>query len=227
MRHPWYFTEWFIGRFLVRVPALVVSSALRARATFMAPARVSLASAELDPIGGVVVASTGPLPFATAGYSGTLDSTAILGDPSNPFGPGFLTFTYPLTNNAVSGGEIDRLSVNGYAGSFVDASYQVPTAGLPPTFMNRSGLGDVVGYNFVGTPIGPGVLVPGTTGALLVVQTNATLFAPTLASVLNGLGTMVPSLGPAVPEPCSVVLAGIGIAAGAIFRRRRDCFRRS
>ncbi len=184
----------------------------------MAPGASLAASPEPDPIGGIVVGSTGPVPFATASYSGTLDSTVISGDAANPFGG--LTFTYRLTNSAVSSGEINRLSVNDYAGFFVDASYQAPTAGLPPTLMNRSGLGDVVGFNFVGAPIGSGVLIPGTTGALLVVQTNATLFVPTLAAVLDGLGTMVPSLGPAVPEPCSVVLAGIGIVAVAFLRLR-------
>jgi hypothetical protein len=199
--------------------ALVVISASRASASFMAPGASLSASPEPDPIGGIVVGTTGPVPFATASYSGTLDSSVISGDASNPFGG--LTFTYLLTNSAVSTGEIDRLSINDYAGFLVDASYQVPTAGLPPTLMNRSGLGDVVGFNYVGAPVGAGVLTPGSSSALMVVQTNATLFAPTLVSVLNGLGTMVSSLGPAVPEPCSLVLGGIGTAVAAIFRSRR------
>jgi hypothetical protein len=198
--------------------ALVVISASSASASFMAPGASLLASPEPDPVGGIVVGTTGPVPFATASYSGTLDSTVISGDVTNPFGG--LTFTYLLTNSAVSSGEIDRLSVNDYAGFLVDASYQVPTAGLPPTLMNRSGLGDVVGFTYVGAPIGSGVLTPGSSSALMVVQTNATLFAPTLASVLNGVGTMVSSLGPAVPEPCSVVLAGLGMVAVVCVRLR-------
>ena len=68
--------------------ALVVASASRASAAMMAPGASLMASAEPDPTGGVVVASTGPVAFATANYSGTLDSTVFAGDPSNPFGAG-------------------------------------------------------------------------------------------------------------------------------------------
>ena len=59
------------------------------------------------------------------------------------------------------------------------------------------------------------MLAPGSIGALLVVQTNATTFDRTLASVIDGQVTSVASLAPAgpgggIPEPCSVVLGGIG-----------------
>ena len=157
------------------------------------------------------------MPFATASYSGTLDSSVISGDATNPFGG--LTFTYRLTNSAVSTGEIDRLSVNDYAGFLVDASYQAPTAGLPPALMSRSGLGDVVGFTYVGSHrfwrANPRQqqCIDGRANECDVVR-------PTLVSVLNGVGTMVSSLGPAVPEPCSVVLAGFGIAAVACLRLR-------
>jgi hypothetical protein len=206
--------------------ALVVTVTSRASASFMAPGASLFASAEPDPTGGVVVGSTGPVPFATASYTGTLDSTVISGDPSNLLGG--LTFTYLLTNSAVSTGDIDRLTVNDFAGFLVDASYQTPAAGLPPALMNRSGAtdaGNVVGFTYFGAPVGLGVLTPGSSSALMVVQTNATTFAPSLASVIDGQVTMVGSLAPGgpgggIPEPCSVMLAGIGIAAVAIFRLR-------
>ncbi len=202
--------------------ALIVTFASRASAAFMPPGASIFASPEPDPAGAfLVIGTTGPLPFATASYSGTLTSSVLLGDISNPFGPGALTFTYLLTNDAVSAGEIDRLTVNDYAGFLVDASFQVPAAGLPPTLQSRSGSGDVVGFTFVGAPLGPGVLIPGTGSALLVVQTNAMFFAPTLASVINGQVTTVGSLAPSlVPEPCSLVLAGFGIAAAALLQLR-------
>src|SRR5690348_14696484 len=80
-----------ISRYVVRgavLGVLLVTIASQASAALMAPGGNLLASPEPDPTGGVVVGSTGPLPFATANYSGTLDSTVIVGDPSNPFGPG-------------------------------------------------------------------------------------------------------------------------------------------
>jgi hypothetical protein len=207
--------------------ALFVAFASHASAALMAPGASILASPEPDPTGGVIVGSTGPLPFATASYSGTLDSTVILGDPSNPFGPGSLTFTYRLTNDAVSFGEIDRLTINDFGGFLVDASYQVPAVGLPPTLMSRSGASDVVGFTFIGAPLGAGVLTPGTVSALLVVQTDSTKFGGTLASIIDGLVTTVASFAPGglgvVPEPCCVVLAAIGfIGLAPLAWRRRS-----
>jgi len=207
---------------------LFVTFTSHASAALMAPGASILASGEPDPTGGVVVGSTGPLPFATANYSGTLDSTVLLGDPSNPFGPGSLTFTYRLVNNAVSSGEIDRLTINDFGGFLVDASYQVPAVGLSPTLMSRSGPGDVVGFTFIGAPLGAGVLTPGSVTALLVVQTDSTKFGGTLASVINGQVTTVASfapggLGGGIPEPCSVVLAAIGfIGLAPLARRKRS-----
>ncbi len=39
------------------------------------------------PVGGAVLANTGPLPFASATFQGTLTSEVIANDPANPFGP--------------------------------------------------------------------------------------------------------------------------------------------
>ena len=205
---------------------LFVTFASHASAALMAPGASILASPEPDPTGGVVVGSTGPVAFATANYSGTLDSTVVLGDPSNPFGPGSLTFTYRLTNNAVSTGEIDRLTLNDFGGFLVDASYQVPAVGLSPTLMSRSGPGDVVGFTFIGAPIGSGVLTPGSGTALLVVQTDSTKFGGTLASIIDGQVTTVASYAPGgvgggIPEPCSLVLAGFGVLGLAPLGWRR------
>src|SRR5215510_156991 len=57
------------------------------------------APGEPDPVGGVVVGGGVPVPFAAVGFSGTLTSTVLSGDASNPFGPGALTFTYRLVNS--------------------------------------------------------------------------------------------------------------------------------
>jgi hypothetical protein len=209
--------------------ALVVISAPRASASFMAPGASLPASGEPDPTGPpLFVASTGPVAFASGDYSGTLNSTVFTNDASSPFGLGSLTFTYLLTNDAVSSGEIDRLTVNDFAGFLVDSSYQTPAAGVTPTQMSRSGVtdaGNVVGFTFLGAPFGFGVLTPGSSSALLVVQTDATTFAPSVASVIDGHVTSVDSLAPGgpgagVPEPCSVVLAGIGLVAVSIIRLR-------
>ena len=87
---------------------------------------------EPDPVGGVVLA-TSALPFVSANYSGTLTSTVLSGDTSNPFvGSGGLTFTYVLSNLAGTD-SINRLSINGFASFLLDASSQTP----PPAGTGR------------------------------------------------------------------------------------------
>lgn len=203
---------------------VAASLAVPALAVPLFPGDTAFAIGEVDPVGGFVVAGGAPVPFATAQYSGTLTSTVISGDVSNPYGG--LTFTYLLTNDAVSLGEIERLTVNDFLGFLTDVSFQVPTLDLMPTLNNRSIAGDVVGFTFIGAPVGGGTLTPGTTSALLVIQTDAPLFAPTFASVIDGTVVSVPSWGPAVPEPSTLLLAGMGLASLPIMRRLRRKMKR-
>lgn len=54
-------------------------------------------------------------------------------------------------------------------------------------------------------------LAPGSNSALLVVQTNAAFYQPTIASLIDGSVASVASLVPTAvntPEPSSVVLLG-------------------
>ncbi len=213
-------------RDLIRVALFVCLAALAAPALAVPlfPGATAFAVGEPDPIGGIVVAGGVPVPFATAQYSGTLTSTVLAGDASNPYGG--LTFTYLLTNDAVSSGEIERLTINDYLGFLTDVSFQIPTVDIVPTLNNRSIAGDVLGFTFIGAPVGAGTLTPGTTSALLVVQTDAPLFEPTFASVIDGTVVSVASFGPLVPEPSTLVLAGMGLASLPLVARMRRRRRR-
>jgi hypothetical protein len=172
------------------------------------------APGETDPTGGIVVSSL-TTPFNVPGFfQGSVLATVIANDPSNALGG--LTFTYQITNAPASPNAIARFTVNQYSGFGVDASYQLPATGLPPSLIDRT-TADTVGASF--SAVGQGVLFPGQTSARLVYQTNATSFGPATASIIDSGAITVATLGPAVPEPASVGVCGF-VAAMALARRR-------
>ncbi len=170
---------------------------------------------EPDPVGGAVVAMM-VAPFAGPKFSGTLTTTVLTNDLSNPWGPGALTFVFLLQNNATSIDEIGRFTVNGFTGFLTDVSYQL-SGGQAPAIADRNPAGDVVGFSFFGAPIGSGLLKPGASSKLLVIQTNATTFNVSFASVIDGGVAMAPTYAP-VPEPATLALVALG---GLVMLRRR------
>lgn len=172
---------------------------------------------EPDPVGASQVA-TKTIPFASLGYTGTLTSTVYTNDSSNPYGPNALTFTYLVTNDAASNHVLSRFTVSDFANILTDTSYQA-TGGIVPTSVDRA-TDDVVGFNFL-LGFGAGPITPGNSSALLVVQTNATTFADSIATVINGTPAVVSSYAPrAIPEPATAGLLAVA-AAGFLARRRR------
>jgi hypothetical protein len=74
------------------------------------------APGEADPVGGVVL-STLTTPFAVPGFfTGSITTTVIRGDTTNPFGANALTFTYKLNNAAASPNAIARVTLDTFTG---------------------------------------------------------------------------------------------------------------
>jgi hypothetical protein len=202
--------------------AVLAGIVSHASAAILTPGNSIFTPGEADPTGGAVVANIGPLTLSSANYTGTLQSTVISGDPSNPF-PGGLTFIYQLHNNATSVNDLERFTIPGFAGFSTDVSYQTGS-GVPSTATSRDSGGDVMGYDFISAPVGSGALHPGQTSDWMVIQTNATTITNVQASVIDGTVTNVNSLAPSpaagIPEPATLSLALLG-TAGLVLRRRR------
>jgi len=205
------------------IVALAISSA--ASATVIIPGQtINAGAGSIRPVGGVITDNTGPLPFASGSFSGTLTSMVITGDTSNPFGG--LTFTYLLTNNAGSFDELERMTVGSYITIATDVDYRSTSVGQIPTDFTRSVNGNVMGFDF--QPVlggGNGGLAPGSTARLLVVQTDATLYTSVLATIIDSGPAQVPSFAPVpgsgtAPEPATALLT-IPTVALLLSRRRR------
>jgi len=206
-----------------------ISTTLFSVAAHAAPLLVGggfLAPAEPDGAGAFVAGGVA-VPFASGGpngFSGTLTATVIQETlAANPLG-GY-TFTYLLHNDNTSATAMERLTLVDFSTFATDVSYFLPGGGQAPSVVDRSfGVGAVIGWDFTGTPIGAGTLMPGATSALLVVQTSVTGYDLTQsASVIDGKTVSVPSIGPNTtiiqPEPTSITFLAMGIVAFGLRRR--------
>lgn len=173
---------------------------------------IFMPAGEADPVGGTVVASRAE-PFSSPTFTGLLLTTVISGDATNPYGG--LTFTYLVTNDLSSAHPLGRFTANGFDGWLTDASWQAPSVGTTPALINRP-TADFLGFTFL-DGFG-GLIAPGKSSALLVIQTDAPSYVDNFASVIDGFVATVPTYSPA-PEPATLALLTLGGLALAMRRR--------
>lgn len=203
--------------------AMLMAIAGIAQASVIFPGDTIFAPPEAGPVGAKLEASL-TVPIVAPTFTGVLHSDVYSGDLSNALGG--LTFTYWIENFGPN--SLSRFTISSFTGFATDVSYE-PTGAPPavvPTLADRGpGPGDVVGFSYIGAPLGSGKILPGTMSALMVIQTDALRWKTTLASVINGSTAMPESFAPTqiVPEPSSMVLAGLGAVGliGLAIRRRR------
>jgi hypothetical protein len=176
------------------------------------------------PAPGSILLGSVTQPFQSTTLKGTLVSQAFVNDTANPFGPGAITFTYQISLDAGSPNAASQLSVSRFDSFIVAAGFfDINTNEVSPSFISRSQetatIGDVLQFHF-GAPGGESLL-PGLQSSLLVVDTSATSFQATTASIIDGVAAAnINSLAPlAVPEPGAAALTMICLAVFAVTGR--------
>ena len=109
---------------------------------------------------------------------------------------------------------LTTLATDDFTGFQTDVSFQTPAAGTTPTTVDRNAA-SVVNWKY--NIIGNGQINPGTSGAVMVVQTDAHAFTSITANIQGGVGATASSFGP-VPEPTSLAFLSVG---ALLLRRRR------
>jgi VPDSG-CTERM motif len=222
--------------------ALIGSLALLAFVVFSGPAKAVLLPPGSPPLppddftstnlaGATELASTTSMFSTTLGTTTGTITASVFSDPTNFFGSGHLTFVYQIHNDAGSLDALFRGTATNFSGFMTDVGFTslglaIPgghfvNGTMPPVTVDRlNSSGDTVGFNFV-------ALMPGDTSYALIIETNATEFAPGNFSVIDGGVATVPAYQPSVPDGGSTVaLLGITLAGlegvRRMFRARKS-----
>jgi len=172
---------------------------------------------------------SGPWANTTSTMSGTY-VTAVFSDPANTFCAGCLDFMYQVTNNVGSTDSVGRTTAINFTGWLTDVGFAANGSSLGGGFVNgtvvpvtvdRSGSGDSIGFSF--TPFSASIQA-GQTSNVLVIETNATNFAPGFFSLIDGGVTTVAAFEPTaarVPEGSALGMLGIsGFALLGAMKRK-------
>ena len=173
--------------------------------------------------GATLLASLNSGPVTSTNGSVTFDLvTAVYADPTNPFGAGDLDFVYQVQNFAVSPDAIARLTAINFTGFQTDVGFTAIGSAIPgglfvdgtqaPQLVGRALSGDVTSFIYEG--LAPSTFVPGSISTALIIETNATMFAPGKFNVIDGGVSTVDAFQPlaAVPDSgTTATLLGLGV----------------
>lgn len=177
---------------------------------------------ELNPSDGNTIDSIVAGFSANNAFSGELTTLVVENDSRNPYDG--LTFIYQIFNDGLEGSNsIGRLAIDSFIGVKTDVSYLVDDDAVAPVYADRGINGAIVGFSFFTYQGDPhtGFLNPGDISSELIVHTKSRSYQHVVASIIDGSVAQANSFGPVVPEPSSVALLGLGIAAAGLVVRRR------
>jgi hypothetical protein len=202
----------------------------QARAAALVPGGTSVPTAYSDPLAATILNDTGVQNYSVSGggasMTGTGEAWVVTNYASNPFGSNDLTFVYQIsltggTNASGKSSIVERLTMSAFDSFSTDVGYFATGAQKIPPLADRSGDGDVVGFDYR-----TNVINVGDTTALLVINTNAVSYKTGSLSVQDGLTANLNGFSPtAAPEPSTVAtaLTGLGLVGlGALRRKFRN-----
>ena len=171
-----------------------------------------------NPAGGTLLASLAQ-PFTNPAFTGSLRAAVVRNELNT------LDFYYQITNDPNSLTAIGRESNFDFTGFTSSVFYRTDNAaGLggfvvgaeTPDTADRDA-GGVVGFNFNQGTAGSGKIDPGETSSIVVIRTNATLFAPGLSSIINGGQVTLATFMPVIPEPATT--SAVALMLTGLLRR--------
>lgn len=197
----------------------LVALAPLAQATILNPGDFNVAPDVFGPVvGGTIVASISPPVTVSASSFTARYSVFVQADPNNVLCPNCLDFIYRFFND---GPDLNgRYSMGSFSGFKTDVGFITGSGEVPNTVDRTAAPGSVIGFNYLGSnQVDPGDSTDG-----LIIETNATHFAPGLLSLQDMSAVSAASFEPAtaIPEPSSLALFGGAVMVFAqVLRRKR------
>lgn len=148
---------------------------------------------------------------SNVGFTGAVASAVVLDSTS-----GGLDFLYAFSNDGSSTTSVDRMTLTDFTGFTTSVGQYTSEFANGPDKVNRSTSGRIIGADY-----SQDLIAPGSGSNVLVIYTNAHAYTQGNAALIGDTYTANAEVfaPTAVPEPASMTVLGLGIAA--IARRKR------
>lgn len=171
----------------------------------------------LDLPDGELLASLIDVPFTGTDAFGGVYFTGTLSQWVYENEAGIL-FAYQFYNDSDSLDPISRLSTTAFTDYLTDVDAQDES--VFPLYISRSGSGSTISFDWANIE-GLTTVGPDETSALLWIQTDARYYGRGSTVLIDGGRAAVATYAPAVPEPATMSLLGMGILGLFGLRRKR------